>query len=598
MKKKHFSNIYSWVIIPIAGRQNTIVHPGTEDAMKKAGGYRYIICACSTGLMFMNMGLLSTAFSAYFPYIQETLHFTNTQLCLLPTIRLISTIFFTLFTDAYYRRLGIKKGCLGALLGTAFGFCLLGFAESFLWYEVCMVLFGFSYAMGTMIPASLLVRQTVLVLDEAQDMDPDAFNLVKAIMKRNEDMRVIAVGDDDQNIYEFNNADSGHMRSLITEYGARQYELLDNYRSARSVVAFANSFASSIRNRMKSHPIAPVKNDAGTTVLCKFNTPNMETATLSLIKKTYKGGSCGVLTRTNAEALQMVGILKKNGYRARLIQSNDGFNLFNLYEIRTFVNMLGDADKMPVIPQDVWDDTVERFNKMFQNSGCLHECLSLLQTFDKTTPKKYMSDLVEFIRESKFEDFIATGGDEILVSTVHKSKGREFDTVYLMLNRYLFQNDADRRVFYVGFTRAKQNLYICYNNSVFDSIDAPSCQHVDDPTSYPEFDELIEQLGHRGVNLGYFQDKQQRICQMYSGAPLILDGDYLQYDFNRYKARVLRFSNAVRTDFEKHITNGYLPVDAKVRFLVYWKPSDQPDAVETLIALPEVKFRKNMQGCH
>ena len=83
---------------------------------------------------------------------------------------------------------------------------------------------------------------------------------------------------------------------------------------------------------------------------------------------------------------------------------------------------------------------------------------------------------------------------------------------------------------------------------------------------------------------------------MYSGAALILDGDYLQYDFVRYKARVLRLSNGTRTEFAKHITNGYQPIEAKVRFLVYWKPADQPDAEETLIALPEVKFRRNQQG--
>jgi len=127
--------------------------------MKKTGAYRYVICACSTGLMFINVGLLSTAFSAYFPYMKETLHFTNTQLYLLPTIRMISTILFTLFSDAYYRRFGIKKGCLAALLGTSAGFLLLSCADSFLLYEACMVLFGFSYAMGSIIPASLLVRQ-------------------------------------------------------------------------------------------------------------------------------------------------------------------------------------------------------------------------------------------------------------------------------------------------------------------------------------------------------------------------------------------------------------------------------------------------------
>ena len=439
------------------------------------------------------------------------------------------------------------------------------------------------------------ITKTVLVLDEAQDMDPDAFNLVKAIMKRNEDMRVIAVGDDDQNIYEFNNADSGHMRSLVTDYGARQYELLDNYRSDRSIVAFANAFASTIKNRMKSHPINPVSSNDGVTGLCKFSTPNMEMATFNLLRRTYKGGTCGVLTRTNDEALRMVGLLKKNGYRARLIQSNDGFNLYNLYEMRTFVGMLGDADKMPVIPQDVWDATVSRFQRRFQKSECLTECLTLLHTFDKTTPNKYMSDLVEFISESKFEDFISTGGDEILVSTVHKSKGREFDYVYLMLNRYLIQNDADRRVFYVGFTRAKRNLFVCYNNSAFDRFAVPGCQHYADPNPYPECDELIEQLSHKGVFLGYFQDKQQRIVQMYSGAPLTMDGDYLRYDFGSYKAPVLRFSNRTRTDFAKHYSDGYSPLSAKVRFLVYWKPADDPDAEETLIILPEVKFKRNQQ---
>jgi ATP-dependent DNA helicase RecQ len=34
-------------------------------------------------------------------------------------------------------------------------------------------------------------------------MDKDEFDLITALMEQNEEMRVIAVGDDDQNIYEF-----------------------------------------------------------------------------------------------------------------------------------------------------------------------------------------------------------------------------------------------------------------------------------------------------------------------------------------------------------------------------------------------------------
>lgn len=437
------------------------------------------------------------------------------------------------------------------------------------------------------------ITKTVLVLDEAQDMDGDAFNLVKALMKRNEDMRVIAVGDDDQSIYEFAKADSDHMRSLVTDYNARLYELLDNYRSDRSIVAFANAFVSTIKKRMKSHPINPVSPNAGITGLFKFNTLNMEMALFNLLRRTYKGGTCGVLTRTNDEALRMVGLLRKNGYRARLILSNDGFNLYNLYEIRTFLGLLGDADKMPIIPQDVWDDAVNRFQKLFQKSECLRECLALLQTFNNTTQKKYMSDLIEFISESRFEDFIATGGNEILVSTLHKSKGREFDYVYLLLNRYPLQDDASKRVLYVGFTRAKKNLFVCYNNSTFDQFSVDGCKHYADPNPYQECDELTEQLSHKGVALGYFQDIQKRIIQMYSGAPLIMNADYLDYNFGHYKAHVLKLSRKTMTDFAKHNSDGYSAVSAKVRFLVYWKPADNPDAEETLIVLPEVRFKRD-----
>ena len=47
------------------------------------------------------------------------------------------------------------------------------------------------------------ITKTVLVIDEAQDMNSDEFSLVETLMDFNEEMRVIAVGDDDQNIYGF-----------------------------------------------------------------------------------------------------------------------------------------------------------------------------------------------------------------------------------------------------------------------------------------------------------------------------------------------------------------------------------------------------------
>ena len=50
------------------------------------------------------------------------------------------------------------------------------------------------------------ITKNVLVIDEAQDMNEDEFSLIEALIRHNDDMRIIAVGDDDQSIYEFRHA--------------------------------------------------------------------------------------------------------------------------------------------------------------------------------------------------------------------------------------------------------------------------------------------------------------------------------------------------------------------------------------------------------
>jgi ATP-dependent DNA helicase RecQ len=51
-------------------------------------------------------------------------------------------------------------------------------------------------------------------------------------------------------------------------------------------------------------------------------------------------GTTCVLTKTNEEALQITGLLLKNGMKAKLIQTNDGFSLYNLLEVRFFLSCL------------------------------------------------------------------------------------------------------------------------------------------------------------------------------------------------------------------------------------------------------------------
>ena len=433
------------------------------------------------------------------------------------------------------------------------------------------------------------LTRTVLVIDEAQDMDSDEFALVKALMDHNESMRVIAVGDDDQNIYEFRNSDSKYMRSLITEHGAKQYELVENYRSGRNIINIANKFANTMGDRMKTAPIVSVKDDAGLVMLNKFRTSNLIVPTFELLQDTYEGGSCCVMTNTNDEALLMTAILKQNGYKARLVQSMEDFNLINLYELRSFVEKLGDPAKTPVIPDEIWENAISSLKERFENSTCLAECVELIHRFESVNRKKYYADFIEFIQESKLEDFTANSNNTILVSTIHKSKGREFDNVYMMLNNYRAYTDSNKHVIYVGMTRAKDELYICYNTGDFDSYRNGDVHFIYDADEYDDANEATLQVSHKGVNLGYFKYVSRNIRQLCSGDELFAENDSLFMDSDRRRC-VLKLSKRQIEDLSTLTSKGFEIYKAEVRNLLYWQ--GQNDDVESLIVLPNIYLRR------
>ena len=107
------------------------------------------------------------------------------------------------------------------------------------------------------------ITKTVLVIDEAQDMDANEFALIDALMEQNEDMRVIAVGDDDQNIFEFRGASAKYLDRFIQEKQAVKYELVENFRSKNNLVEFTNAFAKTIRHRLKTSPVVARQGDNG-----------------------------------------------------------------------------------------------------------------------------------------------------------------------------------------------------------------------------------------------------------------------------------------------------------------------------------------------
>ena len=433
------------------------------------------------------------------------------------------------------------------------------------------------------------ITKMVLVIDEAQDMDEDEYKLIKILMKYNIDMRVIAVGDDDQNIYEFRGSSSEHLENLLFEKKATRYELVENYRSKKNLVELTNHFARQIERRLKTTDIYAHQPDYGQIRVTRYSKNNLIKPLVSEIMELEWTGSTAILTTTNDQAAQITGLLLKLGKRAKLIQSNTEFNLFNLVEFRHFIELVTRNDSVYLIQQDSWDTAINDLKNQFSHSSKLELCLDLLQDFNLTHPrKKYKTDLEIFIRESRLEDLYGSDQDTIYVSTIHKAKGKEFENVFMMLENYYPTNDEQKRLIYVGMSRAKKNLSIHLNSGFMDDLLTENTSRFSDHQDYDPPEEIILQLTHRDVRLGSFESKQELIADIVSGDELLV---YAEGCLDVSRRSILYFSTNFRERIYSLSQDHFEPVRARVNHIVYWPITTQQ---EIKIILPEVVFQRKI----
>ncbi len=429
------------------------------------------------------------------------------------------------------------------------------------------------------------ITKGVLVIDEAQDMDKHEFSLVLSLMRMNPDMRVIAVGDDDQNIYEFRGSNSVHMRTLVQEYGAKYYEMTDNYRSKSLIVSFSNWFAQGIRHRMKKTEIKSVSKEPGSVQLIQFSSEHFEQAVVDAVCGLRDRRRTCVLTNTNDEAMRITGLLVKHGIRAKLIQSNDSFRLYDLQEVRTFMQLIEKVSKTPTISNEQWNKAVVNLQKIARTSTCMDNIMRMLELFDQVNKNhKYKTDLQEYIYESSYEDFYSSENDVVYISTIHKSKGREFDTVIMFLNHVILSGDEEYRKLYVGMTRAKNNLLIYHNMNCFNRLSA--YVNLFNRENYPEPDSIAVQLTHRDVVLDFFKSRKEIINKYRSGDDLEFDGVY----FSKDGFKLAKISAKKRDEIAELEEKGYTPTRARIRFIVAWKGEE--DEKECAVMLPDLEFEK------
>lgn len=448
---------------------------------------------------------------------------------------------------------------------------------------------------------SMIANKSVILLDEFQDVDADQWRLIQAISNVAESPRIIAVGDDDQNIYAWRGASPEFMAAFRSLFNASTHSLLANYRSKASLVALTNHLAESTPGRIKTGERMVAK-DKGTGLQCV--TLHQEGFHLQALVEDLAThgfpGSTAVLTRTNSEALMAASLLLQRGVKARYVGGSDGFQTAKLRELRRFNAMLNAQFPSPgIVPKEIWESVQRNFLQEITGNPLRADLHDLFHLFSERYRQRYdTGEWAAFLREIHISDVVQAEAQTVLVCTMHKAKGREFDNVFVLLNEQPMVSADDKRLLYVACTRAKERLIIHTKQPFLPQYTDGSLERTSSSRVHPWPQELVHVAGMKEVNLGSCWYNQQRIQHLKTGDELTP----CTFKFKEEEAPglgtsegpVLLFSQRFKKDvigrFEEQ---GYQVTGGSVAYIVEWFDKERGRSLE--VVLPVVKFSKSQK---
>lgn len=134
-------------------------------------------------------------------------------------------------------------------------------------------------------------------------------------------------------------------------------------------------------------------------------------------------------------------------------------------------------------------------------------------------------------------------------------------------------------------TRAKNRLFIHTNGDCFNHLNAD--RHSTDPQPYAMPEEIILQLSHKDVFLGFFKERKQEVLALRSG-DLLTYSNFILYNPSTHNS-VAKLSQKMQATLSEWEERNYRVKSASVRFVVAWKPKDAPkDEPETAVLLADL----------
>lgn len=353
-----------------------------------------------------------------------------------------------------------------------------------------------------------------VLIDEYQDTNHAQYVLTKQLAQKHQNLFV--VGDASQSIYSFRGADFRNLTSLQSDFPKITiFNLERNYRSTQTILGAANAVIS----HNTSHPILKLytHNPSGSPVKL-YQASNGEeearfvTRTIQEIARQDPEtlNDFAVLYRTNAQSRTFEESLLRTGIPYTLV---GGMKFYERKEVKDVLAYL----RLVYNPKDRvswertlklgrrryhqfedWSTNLPRSRHPYATTELLDQILKVTGYLELYDPKqeedlsrleniKELSSVAaEFPDLGQFLENVALVQQESLPNkptaeksagvtllTVHAAKGLEFSTVFMVgMEENLFPHarslldkmelEEERRLAYVGMTRAKNNLFLTY----------------------------------------------------------------------------------------------------------------------------------------
>lgn len=327
------------------------------------------------------------------------------------------------------------------------------------------------------------------VVDEYQDVSPlQQFVLEQWLGDRKE---LCVVGDPSQTIYSFTGATPYHLLNFPKHHvDAQVIRLVRDYRSTPQIVTLANGLLHSAPKKA-SFPVLELvsQREPGKRVsYAEYSDDASEASSIAarISRKIAQGTSAkdiAILYRTNAQSEAFENALSDAGV-SYLVRGGDRF--FARKDVRDTIVLLRGAARSANPEQPLTEHVSTVLASLGWNStpptgrGAARErwdALSALLNMAQDMETRLQSSLVDFIVEldERARNQHAPSVDGVTLASLHAAKGLEWEVVYLagvsegLMPISLAETDEaiaeERRLLYVGITRAKLELELSYSQS-------------------------------------------------------------------------------------------------------------------------------------